>query len=82
VPESRVRKKAAYTPPAKASGVPRKSPSWYAPLMCALFVLGLAYVVIFYVSGSQYPISAIGPWNVVVGFGVIMAGFGMATRWR
>ncbi len=82
MPESRARKKADYTPPPKRSAAPKQSPTWYAPLMVTLLVLGLAYIVVFYLSQSQYPISAIGPWNVVVGFGVIMAGFIMATRWR
>ena len=45
VPESRDRKKANYTPPpAKAAG-PRPSPPWYAPVMVALFVIGLALVL-------------------------------------
>ena len=82
MPESRARKKAAYTPPPQRSAAPRTSPSWYAPLMVALLVIGLAYIVVFYLSQSQYPIAALGPWNVVVGFGIIMAGFIMATRWR
>jgi hypothetical protein len=82
VPESRARKKAAYTPPPTRSSAPKPSPPWYAPVMVALFVIGLAYIVVFYLTQTQYPIEAIGPWNVVVGFGIIMAGFVMATRWR
>ena len=82
MPESRARKKADYTPPPKRAAAPKQSPSWYAPVMVTLMVLGLAYIVVFYLSQSQYPIGAIGPWNVVIGFGVIMAGFLMATRWR
>jgi formate hydrogenlyase subunit 3/multisubunit Na+/H+ antiporter MnhD subunit len=81
VPESRARKKADYTPP-KRSTAPKQSPAWFAPVMVALLVLGLAYIVVFYLSQSQYPIEALGPWNVVIGFGIIMAGFIMATRWR
>ncbi len=82
MPESRARKKASYTPPATKSAGPRQSPPWYAPVMVALLVLGLAYIVVFYVTESRYPFEALGPWNVVIGFGVIMAGFMMATRWR
>jgi hypothetical protein len=82
VPESRARKKAAYTPPPVAKTGPRQSPSWYAPVMVALFVIGLAYIVTFYVSESRYPVPALGRANILVGFAIIMGGFGMATRWR
>jgi len=26
--------------------------------------------------------SALGAWNLVIGFGLLMVGFGFATRWR
>jgi hypothetical protein len=82
VPESRARKKADYTPPSKRSTAPKQSPSWWAPVMVALMVIGLAYIVVFYLSTGKYPVEALGPWNVVIGFGVIMVGFMMSTRWR
>jgi len=82
VPESRARKKAAYTPPTTKSTARKQSPAWYAPVMCAFFLIGLAYIVTFYITQGNYPIKAIGPWNVIIGFGVIMVGFVMATRWR
>jgi len=50
--------------------------------MVALLLLGLIYVVAFYITDGRYPVESIGPWNVVVGFAVMMAGFIMATRWR
>ena len=82
MPESRARKKADYTPPPTRSAGPQTSPGWYAPVMVALLVLGLLYVVVFYVTDGKFPIQALGPWNVVVGFAVMMVGFVMATRWR
>ncbi len=82
MPESRARKNADYTPPPTRSAAKKPSPSWYAPVMVTLLVLGLAYIVVFYLTESRFPIGALGAWNVVVGFGVIMAGFVMATRWR
>ncbi len=82
MPESRARKKASYTPPPAKSTPKKPSPSWYAPVMVTLLVLGLVYIVVFYITESQYPVEALGTWNVVIGFGVIMAGFLMATRWR
>ena len=82
MPESRARKKADYTPPPTRAAGPTTSPGWYAPVMVALLVVGLLYVVVFYVTDRRFPIEALGSWNVVVGFVVMMAGFVMATRWR
>lgn len=82
MPESRGRKKAAYTPPPTGSSAPKPSPTWYAPIMVALFIIGLAYIVTYYLTGGTLPIGSLKSWNVVVGFGIIMAGFVMATRWR
>lgn len=82
MPESRARKKADYTPPPSKSTGPKVSPPWYAPVMVALLIIGLAYIVTFYVSGSSYPVPKLGRANILVGFAIIMAGFGMATRWR
>jgi hypothetical protein len=81
VPESRGRKKATYTPPPAASG-PKTSPPWFAPVMVALMCIGLVYVVVYYVSQGRYPVPALHSWNIVIGFAIIMAGFGMSTRWK
>jgi hypothetical protein len=82
VPESRSRKKATYTPPAAKSAGPKINPVWFVPVMVGLMVLGLAWIVVTYLSQSQYPIPAIGQWNLAIGFVLIIAGFGMTTRWR
>ncbi|HVN13511.1 MAG TPA: cell division protein CrgA [Kineosporiaceae bacterium] len=82
MPESRVRKKAPYTPPAGKSQARKPNPRWFAPVMVGLMVLGLIWVVVFYVSQTAYPIPGIGNWNLVIGFGFLLAGFGMTTRWR
>jgi hypothetical protein len=52
--------------------------------MVALFVLGLTYIVIFYIAGSQVPIMRdLSPLvNVGIGFAFIAGGFALATRWR
>ena len=82
MPESRARKKATYTPPPTKSTAAKQSPSWYAPVMCALFVIGLAYIVTFYITQQEYPIPSLGQWNLAIGFGLAMAGFAMTTRWK
>jgi hypothetical protein len=56
--------------------------SWVAPLMLALFVLGLLWIVVYYVAQGDLPIGAIGAWNIVVGFGFIAGGFVVSTQWK
>lgn len=82
MPESRSRKKATYTPPAAKSAAPKVNPPWFVPVMVGLMVVGLAWIVVTYLSQSKYPIPGIHQWNLAIGFALIIAGFGMTTRWR
>ena len=50
--------------------------------MIGLMLVGLVWVLVFYLSGMQFPIPDIGPWNLVIGFGIAFLGFLMTTRWR
>ena len=84
MPESRVRRKKAFTPPtATPKSVKVGNPSWWVPVMLALFLIGLIWIVVYYIAGADLPLMKdIGWFNVLIGFGFIFAGFGMATRWR
>ncbi len=83
MPKSRVRKKAAYTPPPQRSPKKRTSPPWVAPTMVALFLLGIAWLVTFYISGGDMPgLRPLGNWSLLIGFGFIVGGFALATQWR
>jgi Cell division protein CrgA len=83
VPKSRLRRKtAAYTPPPVKLSTKLKSRAWVAPLMLALFIIGLLWIVVFYVTAGKYPITAIHNWNIAVGFGLIAAGFMVSTQWK
>ncbi len=85
MPKSRSRKKEkAFVPEAIAhhAPVPTESPKWLAPAMVGAFIIGLIWIVIYYVSGTSYPIPHIGAWNMVVGFGFVALGFTLATQWR
>lgn len=81
MPKSKVRKKAVYTPPPRSSKS-KVSPPWLAPTMVGCLILGLAWISTFYISGQNYPISALHQWNLVVGFGLIVSGVMLATRWH
>jgi len=61
---------------------PLESPKWLAPTMVSAFLIGLFWIVVFYVTQTSYPIPGIGAWNMIIGFGFIGVGFSLATRWR
>jgi hypothetical protein len=61
---------------------PLESPVWLAPLMIANFLIGLFWIVVFYVTEQRYPIPGIQVWNMVIGFTFIGIGFSLATKWR
>ncbi|MDR3084053.1 MAG: cell division protein CrgA [Streptomyces sp.] len=84
MPKSRIRKKADYTPPPskQATTVKLGSRGWVVPVMLAMFLIGLAWIVVFYVTDGSLPIHAWRNWNIVVGFGFIAAGFGVSTQWK
>jgi hypothetical protein len=85
VPKSRIRKKAEFTPPQspkQATNIKLTSRSWVAPVMLALFAIGLAWIVVFYVTDGSLPVKSLGNLNIVVGFGFIAAGFGVSTQWK
>ena len=83
MPKSRVRRKTAYTPPPTRSPRKTHSPPWLAPLMLALFVFGIAWLVVSYVTNDRLPgMSTLGNWNLAIGFAFIVGGLLLATRWR
>ncbi len=84
VPESKGRDKPAYTPPPRAAQkVDEPNPRWFQPVMFGLMLLGLIWVVTYYLSGvHQYPVPQLERWNLGVGFGMMIAGFMMTTRWK
>jgi hypothetical protein len=82
VPKSRVRSKAVYTPPPK-SAKSKVSPRWLVPAMLGCLLLGLIWIALFYITGGTTPLqSALGDFNLVLGFGFIIVGVGLSTKWR
>lgn len=58
------------------------NPAWFVPVMLGLMLIGLVWVVTFYITQEQYPIESWGRWNLGAGFALMMAGFAMTTRWK
>jgi hypothetical protein len=87
VPKSTVRKKKVYTPPAEvrptAEATRRKpSPPWLPATAVGLIVFGIAWLVVFYISGGDYPVASWGYLNLVVGFGAMVSSLAVLSRWR
>jgi hypothetical protein len=82
VPKSKVRAKAVYTPPPTRSTKKRVSPPWVGGSMLGFFLIGIVWLVLFYVTGGSLPVKALDNWNLLIGFGFIIAGFGVSTQWR
>lgn len=57
------------------------NPAWLAPTAVTLLILGLLYLVVYYLSAGTVPLP-IGDWNLAVGFGVMLAGGGMLMFWK
>jgi hypothetical protein len=76
----------AKPPTSSADSSPRQSddanPVWFKPVMFGLMIIGLVWILAYYIIGTGWPIPQIGPWNIAVGFGIMFAGFLMTTRWR
>ena len=83
MPESKGRDKPAYTPPPRRSKATMANPPWFVPVMLGLMVVGLLWVVTFYVTQPEgYPIPGFRYGNLAIGFGLMISGFLMTTRWR
>ncbi len=58
------------------------NPVWFKPIMFGFMLLGLIWIIVFYVSNGVLPIPTAGSWNILIGFGIAFIGFLMTTRWR
>lgn len=61
---------------------PSPTSLWYRVIMFAMIVIGVLWIITFYISQSVYPIPGIGNWNIGIGIGFMMVGLIMTTRWR
>ena len=93
MPKSHVRKKKVYTPPAEmrpqeTAAARRPSPVWVPVLAVTLIGLGIAWLVVYYLTDGFFDVSAfkplydIGYWNLAIGFGCMVAALGILSKWR
>jgi len=64
------------------SGEQAPNPVWFKPVMFGFMLLGLIWIIVFYVSNNALPIPDLGAGNILIGFGIMFIGFLMTTRWR
>ena len=77
---AKTRSKAPRSPEGSASDTP--NPVWFKPVMFGFMLLGLVWIIVFYISQGALPVPSFGAWNILVGFGIAFIGFLMTTRWR
>jgi hypothetical protein len=87
VPISRGRKKKSTPVVAPAARTkrtaPPPSPPWYGGLILAMFVLGIVWLLVYYLSnGGVLGLESLGGFNLLIGFGFVVVGLALATRWR
>lgn len=58
------------------------TPLWYRVIMFSLMIIGILWIMVFYITSSAYPVPGIGSWNIVIGIGLMMVGLLMTTRWH
>ncbi len=75
------RKTATYTSPTGQQTI-KPNPRWFLPVLVGLLLLGLIWLVTFYITQGAFPVEAWGNWNILIGFTFFVAGLIMSTRWR
>lgn len=58
------------------------TPLWYRVIMFSLVILGILWIMTFYITENRYPLPDLSVWNIVIGVGLMMSGLIMMTRWR
>jgi hypothetical protein len=62
------------------------NPVWLVPVMAGLLILGVLWIVCFYLTAQMesgpFPIPPIGYWNLTIGFALLMAGFVLSCFWK
>jgi hypothetical protein len=85
-------KKVKAPKPTKVNRDDLPNPVWFKPVMFGFMLLGLIWILTFYISSMVWPLGSgwttilpalnLGNGNIVVGFGLLMVGFFMTTRWK
>lgn len=61
------------------------NPVWFKPLMFGFMLLGLIWIVLYYITSSTalpLPVPVFGQANIFIGFGLVLIGFLMTPWWK
>lgn len=58
------------------------NPVWFKPIMFGFLILGFLWILVYYLSSGRAPVSALGDWNILIGFGIALVGFLMMSNWK
>ena len=75
------KEQARYSQP-KTQNIDDANPVWFKPIMFGFLLLGLLWILVYYLSSARLPIRELGDWNLLVGIGIAMVGFLMMTNWK
>ncbi len=95
MPESKTRKAAVEKKRQKKSSEDKPKPTptkrikapssrrWVPPTFITVGLLGVAWLIVYYVAGQNIPImSELGNWNILIGMGGLAGAFVIATLWK
>lgn len=71
----------AYKVPRSATKPKSDNPKWLVPAFSSLLLVGLLWILVYYISRGQYPLE-IGNVNIFIGFAMLLAAMGLLTRWK
>ncbi len=70
-------------PTKKRSNVLLENRAWVPPTFITVGLLGVLWLIVYYLAGYMIPFMAtLGPWNLVIGMGMMAASFAIATLWK
>ena len=55
---------------------------WYKVVMIGLMIVGLLWIIVYYLFQGTLPIPGLNLWNLVLGLAFMLVGLIMTTRWR
>lgn len=67
----------------KATVASPGSRRWVAPAFVTVGLLGVAWIVVYYIAGEQIAaMRKLGDWNMLIGFGLLALSFVLASFWK
>ncbi|WP_027020739.1 cell division protein CrgA [Corynebacterium sputi] len=59
------------------------TPTWYKAIMFGLMLIGVVWLVVFYIAGGYIPFMvSLSAWNYLIGFGLFVVGLLMTMGWK